>query len=164
MGVDDFLLERNFLRTYQVLDDFTAMKVVVRYPSQTVWYYAQAQVSNESFSASVALASVARLPYCEPSLIFRKHHGQRGRDGFALRHFRQLDKRRSNNQRGYPFGNCGSRDFSPQGNPEVASEQQSENKSVAKFVSKVFEEMNIDTSSEYNSSSEFEFLSSTDPS
>ena len=32
MGVEDFLLARNFLRTYQVLVDLTAMKEVVRDP------------------------------------------------------------------------------------------------------------------------------------
>ena len=48
--------------------------------------------------------------------------------------------------------------------PQVAPEQQTEKKSAANFVYKVHEEMIIDTSSEYTSSSEFKFLSSTDPS
>ena len=51
-----------------------------------------------------------------------------------------------------------------QANPQVAPEQQTENKSAATFDYKICEEMNIDTSSEYTSSSVFEFLSSTDPS
>ena len=33
LGVKDFLLGRNFLRSYQVLVDLTAMKIVVRHPS-----------------------------------------------------------------------------------------------------------------------------------
>ena len=56
MSVEDFLLGRNFLRTYQGLVDLTAMKVVVRAPSRPVWYHAHAQVSNQSLSASVTLA------------------------------------------------------------------------------------------------------------
>ena len=47
--------------------------------------------------------------------------------------------------------------------PQVAPEQQTENESAANFDYKVYEEMNIDTSSENTSSSEFEILSSTDP-
>ena len=36
MGVEDFLPGRNFLRTYQVLVDLTAMKIVVRAPAKPV--------------------------------------------------------------------------------------------------------------------------------
>ena len=56
LGVEDFLLGRNFLRTYQVLVDLTAKKVVVCAPSRPVWYHAHAQVSSEELPASVALA------------------------------------------------------------------------------------------------------------
>ena len=48
--------------------------------------------------------------------------------------------------------------------PQVAPDQQTENISAASFVYKIYEEMNINTSFEYTSSSEFEFLWSTDPS
>ena len=42
--------------------------------------------------------------------------------------------------------------------PQIPPEQQTENKLPATFVFKVCEEMNISTSSEYSSLSEFEFL------
>ena len=48
--------------------------------------------------------------------------------------------------------------------PQVAPEQQTESESAANFVYRFNDEMNIDTSSENSSSSEFEFLFSTDPS
>ena len=44
MGVEDFLLGRNFLRSYQVLVDLTSMKIVVRAPVKTVWHHAHTQV------------------------------------------------------------------------------------------------------------------------
>ena len=50
-----------------------------------------------------------------------------------------------------------------QASPQVTPEQQPGNKSAPIFF-KVYEEINIDTSSEYTSSFEFEILSSTDPS
>ena len=42
MGVEDFLLGRNFLRAYHVLVDLTAMKIIIRAPSEPVWYHAHA--------------------------------------------------------------------------------------------------------------------------
>ena len=41
--------------------------------------------------------------------------------------------------------------------PQVASEQQTENKSAANVVYKIYGEMNRDTNFEYTSSSEVEF-------
>ena len=46
MGVEDFLLGRNFLRAYQVLVDLTSMKIVVRAPVQPVWHHAHTQVGD----------------------------------------------------------------------------------------------------------------------
>ena len=43
MGVEDFLLGRNFLRAYQVLVDLTSMKIVVRAPVKPVWRHAHTQ-------------------------------------------------------------------------------------------------------------------------
>ena len=40
MGVEDFLLGRNFLRAYKVIVDLTSMKIVVRAPVQPVWHHA----------------------------------------------------------------------------------------------------------------------------
>ena len=48
--------------------------------------------------------------------------------------------------------------------PQVAHEQQIESQSTANFVGKVNEPMNIDTTSEHSSSTQFVFLSSNDPS
>ena len=39
MGIEDFLLCRNFLRTYQVLVDLTTMRIVVRAPVKPVWHH-----------------------------------------------------------------------------------------------------------------------------
>ena len=43
MGVEDFRLGRNFLRSYQVLVDLTSMKIVVRAPVKPVWHHAHTQ-------------------------------------------------------------------------------------------------------------------------
>ena len=56
MAVEDFLLRRNFLRTYHVLVDLTAMKVITHAPSRPVWYHAHTHLSNESLFASDAPA------------------------------------------------------------------------------------------------------------
>ena len=42
MVVEDFPLGRNFLRAHQVLVDLTAMKVIVRAPSEPMWYHSHA--------------------------------------------------------------------------------------------------------------------------
>ena len=57
MGVEDFLLGRNFLRSYQVLVDLTAMKIVVRAPVKPIWHHAHAQVGYTSLATPVALDS-----------------------------------------------------------------------------------------------------------
>ena len=48
MGVEDFLLGRNFPRSYQVLVDLTSMKIVVRAPVKPVWHHAHTQVGDAS--------------------------------------------------------------------------------------------------------------------
>ena len=55
MGVEDFLLGRNFLRSYQVLVDLTSMKIVVRAPVKPVWHHAHAQVGDTSLATPVVL-------------------------------------------------------------------------------------------------------------
>ena len=57
MGVEDFLLGRNFLRSYQVLVDLTSMKIVVRAPVKPVWHHAHTQVGDASLTTPVALDS-----------------------------------------------------------------------------------------------------------
>ena len=72
MGVEDFLLGRNFLRAYQVVVDLTAMKVLVRAPSKPVWYHAHTQVSNETLSAPVATAQDTVLQPIERKILRAK--------------------------------------------------------------------------------------------
>ena len=50
MGVEDFLLGRNFLTGYQVLVDLTSMRIVVRAPVQPVWHHAHAQVGDPNLA------------------------------------------------------------------------------------------------------------------
>ena len=72
IGVEDFLLGRNFLRTSQVLVDLTAMRVIVRAPSQPVRCHAHTQVNNKSLSASVALAQGTVLQPFERTILRAK--------------------------------------------------------------------------------------------
>ena len=55
VGVEDFLLGRNFLRSYQVLVDLTSMKVVVRAPVKPVWHHPHTQVGDTSLATPVVL-------------------------------------------------------------------------------------------------------------
>ena len=69
MAVEDFLLRRNFLRTYHVLVDLTAMKVITHAPSRPVWYHAHTHLSNESL---FVLLHQQKTPfYNRSSAIFR---------------------------------------------------------------------------------------------
>ena len=55
MGVQDFLLSRNFLRAYQVPVDLTSMKIVVRAPVQPVWHHVHTHVGDSILAVPVAL-------------------------------------------------------------------------------------------------------------
>ena len=72
MGVEDFVLGRNFLRAHQILVDLTSMKIIIRAPSEPVWYHAHAQVSNESLSTSVAIAQDIALQPFERAIVRAK--------------------------------------------------------------------------------------------
>ena len=72
MGVEDFLLGRNFLRAYQVLVDLTAMRVIVRAPSEPVWYHTHAKVSSELLNSSVAIAQDVILQPFERAILRAK--------------------------------------------------------------------------------------------
>ena len=65
MGVEDFLLGRNFLRTYQVLVDLTAMRIVVRAPAKPVWHYAQTQVGDSDSQIPITLSQEVVLQQFE---------------------------------------------------------------------------------------------------
>ena len=56
MGVEDFLLGRNFLRTHQVLVDLTAMKIVVRAPARPAWHHAHTQVGKSDTPIPITLS------------------------------------------------------------------------------------------------------------
>ena len=56
MGVEDFLLGRNFLRTYQVPVDLTAMRIVVRAPAKPVWHHAHTQVGDSDTQIPITLS------------------------------------------------------------------------------------------------------------
>ena len=72
MGVEDFLLCRNFLRTYQVLVDLTSMKILVRAPVKPVWHHAHTQVGDPSVATSVALDSDLVLQPFEGTVVKAK--------------------------------------------------------------------------------------------
>ena len=72
MGVEDFLLGRNFLRTYQVLVDLTSMKIVVRAPVKPVWHHAHTQVGVASVATPVALDSDLVLQPFERTVVKAK--------------------------------------------------------------------------------------------
>ena len=201
MGIEDFLLGRNFLRTYQVLVDLTSMKIVVRAPVKPVWQHAHTQVGDPSVATSVALDSDLVLQPFERTvvkakvvtddlepLIFQKHvmlnatiadTSQQNivflEDSVAIvsetgHVFVSVLNLTSNPQRirkGTQLGNVVPvslvyRAIPQQSAPKPAQRTQVDNDQFA-FVNKVYEEMNYDTNSQLTSSSEFEFLSSTDP-
>ena len=72
MGVEDFLLRRNFLRAYQLLVDLTSMKTVVRAPVKPVWHHAHTQVGDPSVATSVALDSDLVLQPFERTVVKAK--------------------------------------------------------------------------------------------
>ena len=72
IGVEDFLLGRNILRSYQVLVDLTSMKIFVRAPVKPVWNHAHAQVGDTSLATPVALDSDLVLQPFERSVARAK--------------------------------------------------------------------------------------------
>ena len=72
MGVEDFLLGRNFLRSYQVLVDLTSLKIVVRAPVKPVWHHAHAQVGDTSLATPVVLDSNLFLQPFERTVVKAK--------------------------------------------------------------------------------------------
>ena len=72
MGVEDFLLGRNFLRTYQVLVDLTSMKSVVRVPVKPVWHHAHTKVGDASVATPVASDSDLVLQPFERTVVKAK--------------------------------------------------------------------------------------------
>ena len=203
MGVEDCLLGRNFLRSYQVLVDLTSMKIVVRAPVKPVWHHAHTQVGDASLTTPVALDSDLVLQPFErtvakaklvtdalDSLIFQTVALNASLSDPSLQNtifledsvatvcetgtlYVSMINLNSNQQR----VRCGAHlgtvvpvslvyQTVPQNLDATAKtdhETEADN-GRANFVYKVYSEMNLSTASELTSSSEFEFLSSTDPS
>ena len=195
MGVEDFLLGRNFLRAYQVLMDLTAMKIIVRSPSEPVWYHAHAQVSDESLNSSVATAEDVILQPFERAILRAKLLASNlepfrtvlinfqtpnrmlknaifledtvatvGETGFLYVSLGNLTSNVQRIKKGTLLGTAIPVTMVHKAIPQIVPTQVTETQSSANYVCKVYEQMNLDSSSEYSSSSEFEFLSSTDPS
>ena len=203
MGVEDFLLGRNFLRSYQVLVDLTSMKIVVRAPVKPVWHHAHAQVGDASLTTPVVLdcdvvlqpfeRAVARAKLVTDALepmIFRSvalnaslsdtllHNVVFLEDSVATVSetgtlYVSLINLTSNPQRvrcGVQLGTVVPVSLVYQAVPQnlgsstTTSKETNADNGRASFVCKVYSEMNLSTASKLTSSSEFEFLSSTDPS
>ena len=203
MGVEDFLLGRNFLRSYQVLVDLTSMKIVVRAPVKPVWHHAHTQVGDASLNTTVALDSDLVLQPFERTvakaklvtdalepLIFQTVALNASLSDPLLQNtifledsvatvsetgtlYVSLVNLTSNQQRvrcGAHLGTVVPVSLVYQAVPQnldatakTDHETEADN-GRANFVYKVYSEMNLSTASELTSSSEFEFLSSTDPS
>ena len=203
MGVEDFLLGRNFLRCYQVLVDLTSMKIVVRAPVKPVWHHAHAQVGDASLTTPVVLdcdvvlqpfeRAVARAKLVTDALepmifqsvalnaslsdtslhnvVFLEDSVATVRETATL--YVSLINLTSNPQRvrcGVQLGTVVPVSLVYQAVPQNLGSSTTTSKGTnadngrANFVCKVYSEMNLSTASELTSSSEFEFLSSIDPS
>ena len=203
MGVEDFLLGRNFLRSYQVLVDLTSMKIVVRAPVKPVWHHAHAQVGDTSLATPVVLdcdlvlqpfeRAVARAKLVTDALepmIFQSVALNASLSDTSLHNvvfledsvatvseigtlYVSLINLTSNPQRvrcGVQLGTVVPVSLVYQAVPQnlgsstTTSKETNADNGRANFVCKVYSEMTLSTTSELTPSSEFEFLSSTDPS
>ena len=72
MGVEDFLLGRNFPRAYRVLVDLTSMKIMVRAPVRPMWHHAHTQVGDSSLAVPVASDSDPVLQPFERAVVKAK--------------------------------------------------------------------------------------------
>ena len=202
MGVEDFLLGRNFLRTYQVMFDLTAMKIVVTAPANSVWHHALAQVGNSDTPVSITFSQeVVSQPFERmiakatvvsknlEQLIFQTVAINASLSDTSLHNivfledsvatvgetgslYVSLINLTSNPQRvryGTQLGTVVPVSLVYQAIPQQLDDiSKTSNKTEAdemraNFVHKIYTEMNLSTESELTSSSEFEFLSSTDP-
>ena len=198
MGVEDFSLGRNFLRSYQVLVDLTSMRA----PVKPVWHHAHAQVGDTSLATAVALDSdlvlqpfertVAKAELITDALeplifqilalnaslsdpllqdvVFLENSVATVSETGTL--YVSLINLTSNPQRVRCSVQLGTvvpvslvYQAVPQNldSPTKTSKENKADNGRANFVYKVYSEMNLSTASELTSSSEFEFLSSTDP-
>ena len=202
MGVEDFLSGRNFLRTYEVLVDLTAMRIVVRAPTRPMWHHTHTQVGETDSETPVTLTQEVVLQPFErliaratvvtrnlESLIFRNVVLNAAISDVSLRNvifledsvstvgetgalYVSLINLTSNQQRvrsGTQLGTVTPVSLVYQAIPQRLDDEkrptvQTEADKCANHVYKVYESVSLSTDSELSSSSEYEFLSSTDPS
>ena len=200
-GLEDFLLGRNFLRTYNVLVDLTSMKIVVRAPAKPVWHHAHAQTSDEALSSTVVLDQDVVLQPFERAVL-RAKLVTSNLEAFAFSNvvinfatpnrllkntifvedtiatvgetgsfYVSVGNLTSNAQKvkcGTMLGTAAPVRLVYQAVPQsvLAHKGESDEKSDSpnEFVNRVYSEMDLNSHSRCSSSSEFEFLSSTDPS
>ena len=200
-GLEDFLLGRNFLRTYNVLVDLTAMKIVVRAPAKPVWHHAHAQTSDETLSSTVVLDQDVVLQPFERAVL-RAKLVTSNLEAFAFSNvvinfatpnrllkntifvedtiatvgetgsfYVSVGNLTSNAQKvecGTMLGTAAPVRLVHQAVPQCAlahkGESDEKSDSTNEFVNRVYSEMDLNSHSKCSSSSEFEFLSSTDPS
>ena len=202
MGVEDFLLGRNFLRAYQVLVDLTSMKIVVRAPVKPVWHHAHTQVGDDSLATPVALENdIVLQPFertvvkakllidnLEPlifqsvvlnaaiadaslhNLVFLEDSvATVGESGLVFLSLMNLTSNPQKLRRGTRLGHVVPVSLVYKAIPQDTSKAQAAfpqtevNDDHVSFVNKIYEKINFSTDSQLTSSSEFEFLSSTEP-
>ena len=200
-GLEDFLLDWNFLRAYKVLVDLTAMKIVVRAPAKPVWHHAHAQTSDETLSSTVVLdQDVALQPF--ERAVLRTKVVTSDLEAFAFRNvvinfatpnrvlkntifvkdtiasvgetgvfYVSVGNLTSNAQKlkcGTMLGTAAPVRLVYHAVPQCAQVQKEEgdekSKSPNDFVNRINSEIDLSSQSKFSSLSEFEFLSSTDPS
>ena len=69
MGVENFLLGRNFIRAHQVLVDLTSMKIVVQTPVQPVWHHAHTHVGDSTSAVLLTLDRDLVLQHFERTVV-----------------------------------------------------------------------------------------------
>ena len=200
-GLEDFLLGRNFLRTYNVLVDLTSMKIVVRAPAKHVWHHAHAQTSDEALSSKVVLDQDVVLQPFERAVL-RAKLVTSNLEAFAFSNvvinfatpnrllkntifvedtiatvgetgsfYVSVGNLTSNAQKvkcGTMLGTAAPVRLVYHAVPQCAlahkGESDEKSDSPNEFVNRIYSEMDLNSHSKCSSSSEFEFLSSTDPS
>ena len=198
MGVEGFLLGRNFLRSYQVLVDLMSMKIVVRAPVKPVWHHAHAQVGDTSLATPVALDSDLVLQPFERTvvkaklitdtlepLIFKSvalnaaiadaslHKvvfledsvATVSESGLVFVSLMNLTNSPQRVRKGTRLGHVVPVSLVYQAIPQQTPDNPKTevNNDHFSFVNRIDEKMNYSTDSQLTSSSEFEFLSSTEP-
>ena len=181
---EDFLLGRNFLRTYNVLVDLTAMKVTIRDPKTPRTFKAVHEVSDNEQSFVVSTEEVVLEPFernvirakiitqqsdefhfCNVmvhSCCIRRYTNFRGGRGIVVIALRnQTDKERVRIKEQTVIGKALLTTFVL--NPVPMQNICEASKLTKELVNRIHKDIDLDTSSEYSSCAQ-NFLSSTEPS